>query len=214
MNQIFTRLYATEADADSVVARLKNYGLRDQDIQMTRPGGDAAATEASILKGHVLKRLVPTYAAGVAKGGTLLSVYVWPGNGVPILRIVESGNPIDDGLPKPKVSTWEKDDPSPFSDVFGFPTLIDEKPRGFGFPLLSGTRGAYKPVIPLPTLSGTSGPYNPVIPMPTLSNTSGPYRAVIPMPLLAGNGPSIPIPTLTNNNGGYKPIIPLALLTR
>jgi hypothetical protein len=197
MEQIFTRLYATDADADAVIARLLNYGLRSQDMQVTRPGGDAAAIEASILKGHVLKKFVPIYAAGVAKGGTLLSVYVWPGNGIPILRIVNSGA-IDDGMPKPPATVTERDNPSPFSDALGIPTLTASRPSGFGLPLLCNTRGPYRPVVPLPTLSGTSGPYN----------------AVVPLPLLSGNGPTIPLPTLTNNNGGYRPIIPLPLLMR
>jgi len=198
MEQILTRLYATAGDAERVVTALRDYGVRSDDIHLTRPGADAAATEASILKAHVLRKHVPTYAAGVARGGTLVSVNAVFGHGMAVLHILDKGNPIDDGMPKAAVRTVPAGNPAPLSDMLGIPVLIKEPPRSLGLPLLSGGNGPYRPAIPLPTLSGTSGP----------------YRGVVPMPLLSGNGPTIPIATLTDTNGGYRPAIPLPMLIK
>lgn len=196
MQQIFTRLYATAADAERVMAMLRTYGQPMDEVQLTRPGGDAAATEASILKGHVPKKHVATYAAGVANGGTLLSVNALFGHGNQILRLLAKGNPIDDGVPVVSAARRSTDDASPLSDALGLPVLIRSAPRGLILPLLTGNGGAYTPSIPLPTLSGTGGP----------------YKGVIPMPLLSPSGPTIPLPMLTNTSGGYKPVIPLPTL--
>lgn len=191
MSHEISRMYATADAARAAAAELAEEGFNDVHIvnPPSNPDAPVSAIAAQIALGRVLLTDAKTYAAGVAKGGSLVTVHAPFGSGMLATSVLDSHGPIASGMPEPTPARmWDEAaplssalqidlfwrDPTPASRVMGIQPLTSSDCS------LSGTIG-------MPLLSDNPAPLSSLVGMSTLSRSGTPLSSLIGMPLLTRN---------------------------
>jgi len=148
--------------------------------------------------------------AMLENGKSLVAVFAVFGYGDAAINILEENGEL--------VEAVRADDPSPFSDWFGIPTLSRARPAAnlissswtfssiFGLGLLS--KDQFKPVIGVKTLSDKQAGWTSSLGLPILAGDKGPYKPFLGLKTLTGQDPpgqdkdwssSLGFPTLSRN---------------
>lgn len=156
MTQTISRLYSNPADAAAAVEELKEAGLGDDAIHTVAPAysggteGEPADDEivASIVQGGVPKAHAPTYAEGVGRGETLVSVRAPFGFATRATAILERFSPTETDLPDDGYEQPPRDPAAPLSSAWGWKVLSDNPTPLSSFlrwPTLSTRRSPPRP---------------------------------------------------------------------
>lgn len=142
---------------------------------------------AAIIKGNVLKSDARVYAAGISKGGSLVTVHAPFGGADRAVRILGKFSPVESGISEPesKLMLWDEatpmscilqipvlmQDPVPFSSFWNVSPLSDGSfslSSLLGIPLL--TKGASRSSsFGVPLLSSNATPLSSLLRIPTIS---------------------------------------------
>ncbi len=185
MSAEISRMYGSREQAENAVAELREEGF-DEIFVVSKPEGGASIEEIAgqIAKGFVPMSEARIYAAGVANGGTLVTVHAAFGSGMKATRIMESFETIDSGLPQPAPETyWDEatpmssalhmpvllEDAAPFSRFWSITPLADHNfslSGMFGLPMTSSEPGDSRWGFPF--LSGNPTPLSSMLGLPVL----------------------------------------------
>jgi hypothetical protein len=141
------RIYGSEANAHEAVRRLVEAGVRQELIHVLTPKSGVAeqAVQAAVLAKKLPARYAKAAVAAMGNGRSIVSLPL-PYDGQEALNILDSCDPVDtESLPAPQLPN----DPAPFSDMLGIPTLT--KGGGSSARLLTGP--IFKSFLGLPLLS-------------------------------------------------------------
>ncbi len=158
-------------------------------------------------------------------GRSLVAVFAVFGYGDAAINILEEKGEL--------VESVRADDPSPFSDWFGIPTLSRSRPSAnltssswtfssiFGLGLLSKDQS--KPVIGVKTLSGKQAGWTSSLGLPILAGAKRPYKSLLGLKTLTGQNPpgqdkdwstSLGFPTLSRNPAPLSSLFGIPTLSR
>jgi hypothetical protein len=188
MSHEVSRMFATAEAARAAAAELAEEGLSDVHVvnPPTNPDAPVSAIAAQIAQGRVLLSDAKVYAAGVAKGNSLVTVHAPFGSGMLATSILESHNPVASGMPDPAPPRmW--DEATPLSSAFQIDVLLrDPTPasRVIGIPPLFGTDCSLSGAVGMPLLSSNPAPLSSLVGMSTLSSSGTPLSSLVGMPLL------------------------------
>jgi hypothetical protein len=188
MSHEISRMFATAEAARAAASELAEEGFDDVHVvnPPTNPDAPVSAIAAQIALGRVLLSDARIYAAGVAKGGSLVTVHAPFGFGMLATSVLESHGPIASGLPDPEPARlW--DEATPLSSAFALDVLFrDPTPasRVMGIPPLFGTDCSFSGAFGMPLLSSDPAPLSSLVGMATLSRKGTPLSSLIGMPLL------------------------------
>lgn len=187
------RIYETEAQARAAMGNLKEDGFAEETMFLVPPGTMADAMPAGVPRDQAF-----TYARGIAHGHTLLLVQAAFGWGEKVSQIMDAFGPVSTrSLPmlRPR-------NPSPFSNLFGMPTLStrgrsyfsrafpEQTNPGFhasskvGMKLLSQTKDTWAKSFGLPLLTQKKGTWEKSFGLPLLSRKKGTWEKSFGFPLL------------------------------
>jgi hypothetical protein len=188
MSQEISRMFATAEDARNAAAELAEDGF-DEIHVVTPPAKEdvpLSAIAAQIALGNVLLSDAKVYAAGVANGGTLVTVHAPFGSGRKAISILESYNTIPTGMPEPTPpKIW--DEAVPFSSAMHMPVLSDDPTpasRYMGIQPLASSDCSFSGAIGLPLLSDNATPLSSAIGLKSLSSNPAPLSSLLGLPLL------------------------------
>jgi hypothetical protein len=196
MSQVVSRMYGSHEAATRAVAELKDYGFAH--VNLVAGAGDGKAGNgvsdrshdeivAAIMKGHVLKADARVYAAGVARGGTLVSVRAPFGSAVQAMQVMNEFDPIDSGVPDPAYPGELWNDESPMSSLLHVPVLLDDSQTFSRFwnvrPLIDSHRSVSS-CLGLPSLSKPSMAVSEVMGFPLLASNATHFSSLFHLPLL------------------------------
>ncbi len=117
------RIFATEDAARAAAAELSELGLEDNRV-LTPAAGGADGGEEKAVRAAIDDGLIPSgfafvCAESLKRGRCLTAVNVSFGWSVKAMEIMDGAGAVDNHLLKPYAGR----NPSPFSDIFGLPTL-------------------------------------------------------------------------------------------
>jgi hypothetical protein len=213
MTQTISRMYSSHETAQEAVTALKANFFQDvylvsgTDGTASTDGADAlegapSATAKSldeitgeIMQGYVLKAHAQVYAAGVSRGGTLVTVHVPFGTGVRATAILDSHAPIESGVREEHATTMLWDEATPMSCALQMPVLIDEASAFNGFwnvlPLLSKS-SAPSSCLGLKLLLDSNASLSATLGMKLLSENPTPLSSLLHLPPLTKSRASRP----------------------
>ncbi len=185
------RIYTSQQDASEAVDRLVSDGFNGNDILLLSPTGDhEAQVAAAIASEHLPDSYKSSVSRSLAAGHHVVAINAPFGSSMRAGMIMDSCNPIDtDTLP-----SRPRNNPSPFSDFLGIPTLSHARPGAslannwslsekLGIPMISHK------AMPLSSLFGLKG-----------ITASKSKNSSMGLPLLTRSGkPSLPIGQLTRS---------------
>ena len=196
MSQVISRMYASHEAATRAVAELKDYGFAHVHLVAGAGGGKAGngvsdrshdEIVAAIMKGHVLKADARVYAAGVARGGTLVTVRAPFGSAVQAMQVMNEFDPIDSGVPDPQYPGAGWNDESPMSSLLHMPVLLDDSQTFSRFwnvrPLIDSHRSVSS-CLGLPSLANASLALSQVMGFPLLASNATHVSSLFHLPLL------------------------------
>ena len=214
MTQSIDRMFPSAEVANAAVMKLTSLGFRIHDMHLVTPAaadqGDTEETKleavmAAIMKGMVPKAKARIYAAGVYRGGSLLTVHAPFGYAQLAIDTLESFGPIDSGYAEPVEPgpTWNEatpmssalglpvlsSDPTPFETFFGLPTLARTGmmlSKWFGLPMLSNNATPLSSMFGLSTRVADATPLSSKLGLRVLSNNPTPFSSMFGLPLLKG----------------------------
>lgn len=171
------RMYATEDQARGAVDGLRAYGIGEDRIILLSPLTDNE---------EALRRM-PTVQAtacrlGVERGNYLVAVEPYFGEGQSVERIMDSFGPVDGG----SLPYVEPPNPSPFSDLLGFPTLSTRGRSYFSatFPELTSPDFHFSSKLGMKLLKERKGSWNSSFGIPLLKQPKANRSTSFGLPLL------------------------------
>jgi hypothetical protein len=156
MTQTISRLYSSPDSAADAMAELRSGGFADDAIHLVAPVShqptDAETPDdgivASILAGGVPTAHAPTYADGIRRGETLVSVRAPFGFAKKAIEILTRFGPVETDLPDDGYEMPPRDPAAPLSSAWGWPVLSNN-PTPLSsllrLPTLCGRRSRPKP---------------------------------------------------------------------
>jgi len=81
---------------------------------------------AAIIKGNVLKSHARVYAAGISKGGSLVTVHASFGGAAKAERILAKFSPVESGISEPESQLMLWDEATPMSCILQMPVLMED----------------------------------------------------------------------------------------
>jgi hypothetical protein len=181
-------MFATAEAARAAAAELAEEGFDDVHVVTppSNPDAPVSAIAAQIALGNVAMSDAKIYAAGVAKGGSLVTVHAPFASGMLATTVLESHGPIDSGMPAPEPALlW--DEATPLSSAFAMDVLMNDPTpasRVIGIAPLTGSDCSFSGAIGMPLLSDNPAPLSSLVGLSTLSNTPAPLSSLLGIPLL------------------------------
>jgi hypothetical protein len=126
MTQAISRLYASPANAAAAAADLKENGFSDDAITVIAPAASDDALVASIVEAGVPTAHAPTYAEGLGRGETLVSVRAPFGFATTATEIMDKHGPSETDLPDDGYEQPARDPAAPLSSALGWKVLLDD----------------------------------------------------------------------------------------
>lgn len=188
MSHEISRMFATAEAARAAAAELAEEGFTDVHVVNPPANSDApvSAIASQIALGRVLLSDAKVYAAGVAKGKSLVTVHAPFGSGMLATSILESHGPVASGMPDAEPPRmW--DEATPLSSALALDVLLrDPTPasRVMGIAPLAGSDCSFSGTIGMPLLSSNPAPLSSLVGMSTLSSKGTPLSSLVGMPLL------------------------------
>jgi hypothetical protein len=188
MSHEISRMFATAEDARNAAAELAEDGFDEIHVVTppTKEDVPVSAIAAQIALGNVLLSDAKVYAAGVARGGSLVPVHAPFGSGMKATVILDSHNPIDSGMPEPEAPRmW--DEGAPLSSALQIPLLMDDPvpaSRYMGIQPLTGSDCSFSGAIGMPLLSDNPAPLSSAVGLKALSSNPAPLSSLLSLPLL------------------------------
>ena len=205
MTQTISRMYEFPEQAAQAKAALKKADYPNVHLVSAAGMADAPFDDivAAIARGNVLTAHARIYAAGIAKGGSLVTVHAQFGSAIDAIRILDRFEPIDSGIPEPEshASLWNE--ATPLSSLLQLPVLINEA-------------APYSTFWNLPALSDPSSSLSRLLGLPLLKNF-GSRSTSFGLPLLKNFGPrstSFGIPLLSDQPAPLSSLLGLPTLTK
>jgi hypothetical protein len=210
MTQTISRMYEFPEQAAQAKAALKRADYPNVHLVSAAGMSDAPFDDivAAIARGNVLIADARIYAAGIAKGGSLVTVHTQFGSAIDAIRILDRFEPIDSGIPEPEshASLWNEATPissilrlpvlineaAPYSTFWNMPALADPSfslSKLFGLPLLKNF-GARSTSFGLPLLK-PFGPRSTSFGLPLLSDQPAPLSSLLGLPTLTKPKPTL-----------------------
>jgi hypothetical protein len=188
MSQTISRMYEKPSQAARAKAALEDEDYSDVHLV----SGDSAGASvdditAAIAKGNVLKSLARVYAAGVSKGGSLVTVHAPFGGAARAARILDKFGPIDSGISEPADGIMLWDDATPMSCILQMPVLMaDPVPfsRFWNVPPLANGSFSLSSLFGLRLLT-TAAPRSTSFGIPLLSSNPAPLSSLLGLPTLS-----------------------------
>lgn len=220
------RVYETEQRAQEAVDHVVGEGFHPDIVSLVKPEtGDVAAFVKRMVQEGQLPGDHTTYLERAFERG-LFAVYVQAplGRVEPIRRMLEAHDPADNG-PIPK---YTRDNPAPFSDTFGIPTLWtgrssatlvrSRSAQHVTDPTISRSAAPLSSLFGIPTLSGAKPPWKSSLGLPLLSRNPTPLSSAVGLKTLSGKKPpwtsSFGLPLLSRNPAPLSSLFGLPLLTK
>jgi BCD family chlorophyll transporter-like MFS transporter len=198
MTQTITRMYGSQDQAQAAAAALKANFFQDVYLVTGTDGGAPKSLDditAAITQGYVLKAHAQVYAAGVSRGGVLVTVHAPFGSGGRATDILDSHDPIDSGLPPEPSTAMPWDEATPMSCILQMPVLLDEAKAFEGFwnmlPLVTKS-GAPSGCCGLKLLTDADASLSGAVGMTMLSDNPAPLSSLFKLPLLTSARPKLP----------------------
>jgi len=182
-----TRMYQSTAQATDAVAALKLNGYPDDQITVVMPAESSSNDRvmAAIMAGHVLRADAAIYAAGIARGRSLVIVRAVFGMGAKACVILDGFDPVDSGVAGDSEPFAGWDEAAPLSSALSLP-LLSRNPTPFSsfwnLPVLS--RNARTINTLFPALSSGAAPFSAMLGLPLISGNAAPFSSMLGLPLL------------------------------
>jgi hypothetical protein len=185
-------VYSDETAASGVVKQLKEAGYNFFVVSGRDPDGSTRSKEAVIadLTDQRLDRAVAeAYEVELAKGGTLVGVQPMFGNASKAAKILDSVASVDTGIEREhatNVVDWSAD-PTPVSNVFGWPILVDHDAslsEALRLPPLLAESGSFFSWFGFRLLSDDVAPVSKLLGVPVLLDNPTPLSTKLGIPVL------------------------------
>ena len=188
MSQTISRMYGTPGQATSAKAALEEEDYSDVHlVSGASAGASIDEIVAAIIKGNVLKSDARVYAAGISKGGSLVTVHAPFGGAARATRILDKFSPIESGISEPESRVMLWDDATPMSCILQMPVLMDDPVPFSNFwnvsPLSSGSF-SLSSLLGMPLLT-KAAPRSSSFGLPLLSNNPAPLSSLLGMPTIS-----------------------------
>ncbi len=182
------RMYETSQQAEAAANKLREWGFREDLINVVTPALPSGDFAAAIMAGYVLKRDALVYAEGVRRGRSLVSVRAPFGKGRVAIDVLDRLGPVDSGVPdEPADHLPGWDDAAPFSSAFWMPTKARDATPFSSFwvlPVVTRKGRTLGERLGLPEVSNSSAPIQTSLGMPLLSRKVAPLSELLKLPLL------------------------------
>jgi hypothetical protein len=204
-------MYQTPEQALSAKAALEKEDYSDLHLV----SGDGVGTSieeivAVIIKGNILKAHARVYAAGIRKGGSLVTVHAPFGGAYKAVQILEKFSPIESGMSEPQSYIPPWDEVTPMSSALQMPVLLDNPTPFSSFwnlPVLAKSSFSLSVLYGLPLLSKKAGPSSS-FGFPLLSRNATPLSSLLGLPLLISDATPLSsrlgIPTISTQQSARR----------
>lgn len=188
-----TRMFGSAANANAAADELREEGFSDIFVVTPPTASDVplSAIAAQIAQGRILLADAKVYAQGVAKGGSLVTVYAPFGAGQLATNILESHGTIPSGISEPKLgSMW--DEAAPLSSIIYTPTLLDDPTpmsKVMGVSTLTSSDCSMSGMLGLPLLTRGEMGDRGRLGISYLMNNPAPLSSLLGLPLLKESKP-------------------------
>jgi hypothetical protein len=190
----YVRIYSTEESANAAVARLARTGFRDSRIFLPSlaAGKEDETVRSAVEAGTLPEAQSRICVQSLKEGHSVVATDAPFGRGKAALAAMESADTVNSD----KLSRYTSDDPAPFSQLLGIPTLSDVEPStellssnwslssAFGLPLLSKSPAPFRSLLGLPVLSKPKRNWNRSFGLPLLSQKAAPFSSLFGIPTL------------------------------
>jgi hypothetical protein len=206
MTTMISRLYASRRRVEAALGELRNAGYRDVHRFGAGEGGAAPDREGEIAAMRAIglpRATAEGFADKLAAGNELVVVFAPFGRAQQATRILDSQEPVGEGVTAPATSASMPSDATPLSSALGLAVLAKTQlpfESTFGIPSITGpgwfaTGGLgfgranpapFSSALGMPLLSKGATPLSSMIGMGCLSSNPTPLSSMIGMPVLKG----------------------------
>ena len=189
MSHTISRMYGTPGQAMSAKAALEEEDYSDVHlVSGASAGASIDEIVAAIIKGNVLKSHARVYAAGISKGGSLVTVHAPFGGAARAARILGKFSPVESGISEPESQLMLWDGATPMSCILQMPVLLEDPvpfSRFWNVPPLSAGSFSLSSLLGIPLLTKAASRYSS-FGIPLLSNNATPLSSLLGMPTISG----------------------------
>jgi len=223
----YVRIYKTEDGANAAIRRLARAGFRDNKVYLpsAAAGKEEETVQAAVEAGVLPASQSRICVQSLKEGESVVTTYAPFGRGKAALGVMKGAGAVKSDV----LERYSSDDPAPFSELLGIPTLTNVKPSAellssnwsfssklglgllsknptplssmLGLPVVSKAKKNWKLSFGLPLLSSSAAPLSSMFGLPTLSKTQKDWRTSFGVPLLVND------PAPLSNLFGLKTII-------
>jgi len=188
MSQTISRMYGTPEQAMSAKAALEEHDYTDVHLV----SGDGASTSiedivAAIVQGQVLRSHARVYAAGISRGGSLVTVHAPFSGAAKAMRILDKFSPIESGMSEPDSRIMPWDEATPMSCILQMPVLLDDPAplsRFWNVSPLAGGSFSLSSLFGMPLLT-QAVPRSTSFGLPLLSKNPAPLSSLLGIPTIS-----------------------------
>jgi hypothetical protein len=183
-----TRMFGSAANANAAADELREEGFSDIFVVTPPTASDVplSAIAAQIAQGRILLADAKVYAQGVAKGGSLVTVYAPFGAGQTATNILESHGTIPSGIAAPQPeSMW--DEAAPLSSILYMSTKLDDPTpmsKVMGVSALTSSDCSLSGMLGLPMLKSSAMGDRGRLGIRYLMDNPAPLSSLLGLPLL------------------------------
>ena len=237
MPQTVVRMYGSAETAQAAVKELRRQRFSTEDVFVVSPPAQGVSEDeivAEIRAGGIPRHRAVKYAAGVQKGGTLVTVHAPFGSAALAGEVLDHFEPIDAGVsardfhhgdfesdatPFSRMLGWQvlSHNPEPFSNALGWPTLTKTRAslsKKLGLPEVAGSAAPASKTLGLPVLSNKPAPFSGMLGLPTLSGKAAPFSAMLGLPTLTKKQTVLGDPAISSKAAPFSDALHLPVLTK